>query len=211
MKPHRSIAALLMALAALPLSASAQTTVTDTQTGETIVIDGPAPETPQAIRLYRYLNVTKDDGAFATKFEHTGLCEYRMTLHQALDENTLRDTVTAFSVRDLAMDGYEERVYAPDLAELVLPFTEGTGQIAQVRITGPDSELRQKYVDAMGLTCEGDLCTGDFPTPTLHLTLLTPTAENDLGFANMAMGALLHACRPLAEAEDATTAPSDDK
>ena len=189
---------ILTTLAALTLAlpATAQTTVTDTDTGHTITIDGPPPEAPLAISLFKHLNRASPDGKFATRFEHTGECLYRMVLQQELDGGTQRETITDFNVRDLTMDGYEERTYAPDIAELVLPFAEGTGQVAQIALTGADDATLARYRENLDMTCEGDTCTGSYPTPTLHLTILSPTAESDMGFANMAMGALMNACRP---------------
>ncbi|WP_425071027.1 hypothetical protein [Sagittula sp. S175] len=189
---------LLAALLAVPLAlpAVAQTTVTNNETGETIVIDGPPPEAPLAISLFKHLNRASPDGKYATRFEHTGDCLYRMVLQQDLDGGAKRETITDFSVRDLTMDGYEERTYSPSIAELVLPFAEGTGQTATITLTGADDATLANYRESLEMTCEGDVCSGAYPTPTLHLTILSDTAESDMGFANMAMGALMNACRP---------------
>jgi len=184
------------ALTALPLAVLAQTTVTNKDTGETIVIDGPPLEAPLAVNLFRYLNQGEKDAPFRTKFEHLDSCLYRMTLIQKLDPETVRTTVTTFNVRDLSMDGYQEAVYAPDVASLILPFSDGVDVSADITLDGPDNETRKAYRDAIEMTCTDTRCEGRMPTEQVHLTILTPTAENDVGFANMSMGALMNACRP---------------
>ncbi|MGR3578956.1 MAG: hypothetical protein ACU0CV_04745, partial [Sagittula sp.] len=71
--------------------------------------------------------------------------------------------------------------------------TTGYGDIT---LDGPDNDTRKAYRDAIEMTCTDTRCEGRMPTEQVHLTILTPTAENDVGFANMSMGALMNACRP---------------